>query len=413
MIVDFWADWCGWCDRLDQNTYADPWVVRKAQEFVAVKVNTEGSRKEIDVAVRYQVTSLPTIVFLSPEGRQLFRVNGFQGPGQFPRTLEEALRAARTVMSWEEALARDPDDPRALLALGSHLFDQEYFDECARAAAEGRRPRRRGGRSTERRRTRMLLAILEHVDRNFAEAERLVKEALASGRGPEDQPKLLFVLGRTYVSWGREDEGVATMEVIVREYPQSPVAAKARETLVNLRRAERLTAALRPHPANRLEEAAAGCRSSCGFSSCGQVAAVARDHDLARARRWRQRSASASASGNPASSRPQTTRVGAWTRGERPARRRRSGSPSEAPERADRREAAGPHGRPAGTPRRAPASRGRRSWNTSRSASSTSSALAGQPGEQRAGGDIATRTHARPLRGSQVEARPRRPARAR
>jgi thiol:disulfide interchange protein DsbD len=234
VFVDFWAEWCGWCHRLDRTTYADPWVVRKAQEFVAVKVNTEGSRKELNVALEYQVTSLPTIVFVSPEGRQLLRLNGFQGPGQFPRTLETALQVARRVMSWEEALARDPDDPRALLALGAHLYEQEYLDDArellkkavARDAEEDAEDRRRG---------RMLLAIIEHVTRNFAEAERLVKEALALPSDPEDQPKLLFVLGRTYVSSGREAEAVATLEVIVREYPQSPVAAKARETLVNLK----------------------------------------------------------------------------------------------------------------------------------------------------------------------------------
>jgi|PlaIllAssembly_1097288.scaffolds.fasta_scaffold511403_1 thiol-disulfide isomerase/thioredoxin len=234
VIVDFWADWCAWCHRLDKNTYADPWVARKAQEFVAVKVNTEGSRKDVDVAVRYHVTSLPTVVFLSPEGRQLFRMNGYQGPGQFPRTLEGALQAARTVMSWEEALARDPDDPRALLALGSHLFDQEYFDE-SRDLLQRAVARDGEAELDERRRARMLLAIIEHVTRNFGEAERLVKEALSLQPGPEDQPKLLFVLGRTYLSSGRQAEGVATFEVIVREYPQSPAAAKARESLVNLR----------------------------------------------------------------------------------------------------------------------------------------------------------------------------------
>jgi thiol-disulfide isomerase/thioredoxin len=234
VIVDFWADWCAWCHRLDKNTYADPWVARKAQEFVAVKVNTEGSRKDVDVAVRYHVTSLPTVVFLSPEGRQLFRMNGYQGPGQFPRTLEGALQAARTVMSWEEALARDPDDPRALLALGSHLFDQEYFDE-SRDLLQKAVARDLDAGLGERRRARMLLAIIEHVTRNFGEAERLVKEALSLKPGPEDQPKLLFVLGRTYLSSGRQAEGVATFEVIVREYPQSPAAAKARESLVNLR----------------------------------------------------------------------------------------------------------------------------------------------------------------------------------
>jgi thioredoxin-like negative regulator of GroEL len=235
VFVDFWADWCGWCHRLDRTTYADPWVVRKAQEFVAVKVDTEGSRKELNVALEYQVTSLPTIVFLSPEGRQIYRLNGFQGPGPFPRTLEAVLQVARRVMAWEEALARNPDDPRALLALGTHLYEQEYLDD-AREFLKKAVERDGEENAEDRRRARMLLAIIEHVSRNFAEAERLVKEALALPPDPDDQPKLLFVLGRTYVSSGREAEAVATLELIVREYPQSPVAAKARETLVNLGR---------------------------------------------------------------------------------------------------------------------------------------------------------------------------------
>jgi len=235
IIVDFWADWCGWCHRLDRTTYADPWVARRAQDFVAVKVNTEGSRKELDVALKYHVTSLPTIVFISPEGRQLYRLNGFQGPGQFPRTLEAALEASRAVMPWEEALARNPDDARAYLALGTHLYEQEYFEEARELL---RKAVSRDGEvdAEERRRARMLLAIIEHVSRNFAEAEKLLKEALTLEPDPDDEPKLLFVLGRTYVSSGRQAEGAATFEFIVREYPQSPVAAKARESLFNLGR---------------------------------------------------------------------------------------------------------------------------------------------------------------------------------
>jgi thiol-disulfide isomerase/thioredoxin len=236
VIVNFWADWCGWCHRLDKTTYADPWVARKAQEFVAATVDTEGSRKQRDIAVKYQVASLPTIVFLSPTGRQLGRVNGFQGPGQFPRTLEAVLQIARRVMGWEETLERAPDDPHALFALGAHLFEQEYFDE-ARELLKQAVARDAGQEPDNRRQARMILAIIEHgYTRNFAEAERLVKEALALQPDDEDQPKLLFFLGRTYVSSGRQAEGVATFEVIVRQYPQSPIAQKARETLVNLGR---------------------------------------------------------------------------------------------------------------------------------------------------------------------------------
>jgi thiol:disulfide interchange protein DsbD len=240
IIVDFWAEWCSWCERLDRTTYADPFVARAAQDFVAVKIDTEGSRREREVAARYDVTSLPTIVFLSPEGRQLWRVEAFQGPGQFPRTLAAALEVGRNVIAWEGALARNPDDPRALSALGAHLYDfgtrlgqrpcldeaRELFQKAV--ARDAQEP------VEERRRARMLLAILYNIGRDFAEAEKMVKDALTLGPKNEDEPKLLFVLGRTYLSAGRRSESVETFQIIVREYPESPVAQKARETLGNI-----------------------------------------------------------------------------------------------------------------------------------------------------------------------------------
>jgi thiol-disulfide isomerase/thioredoxin len=234
VMVDFWADWCDWCHRLDRSTYVEPGVVHKAQEFVAVKVNTEGSRKEQALAARYHVSTLPTIAFLSPEGRQLLRVP-FQGPGQFPRTLDTALQIASQVIPWEQALARNPEDPQALFALGTHLYEQEDLED-ARDLLRKTVARDAESEPEDRRRARMLLAIIEHVSHNFAAAEKLVKEALTLQPDSDDEPKLLFVLGRTYVSSGRQAEGVATFEAIVREYPQSPVAAKARESLVNLGR---------------------------------------------------------------------------------------------------------------------------------------------------------------------------------
>jgi thioredoxin-like negative regulator of GroEL len=235
LVVDFWAEWCGWCHRLDRTTYADPAVIRRAQDFVPVKVNTEGSRRELELSAKYGVRSLPTILFLSPQGRQLFRLNGFQGPGQFPRTLDAARQVAGRVMAWEAALDADPEDAAAGLGLGRHLYEQEYFEE-----AQGLLRRAVQHDSEvhveDRREARMLLAILAHLTRDFGEAERLVKEALSLGPDPDEQPRLLFVLGRTYVSAGRQDEGVATFEVIVRQFPQSPIAQQAKETLTTLRR---------------------------------------------------------------------------------------------------------------------------------------------------------------------------------
>ncbi len=242
IVVDFWAEWCGWCDRLNRTTYVESDVVRRAQDFVAVKVDTEGSQKEREVTRKYEVTSLPTIVFLSPEGRQLRRVNGFQSGYQLPFTMQAALETAHAVIAWESALARDPGDAQALANLGAHLYDigtreaqQQCLDE-ARELLTKAVARDAGSPLDERRRSRMLLAILHNIERDFSEAERLVKDALSLAPKSDEAPRLLFVLGRTYLSAGRRTESVETFQIIIREYPQSPLAEKARETLVNLER---------------------------------------------------------------------------------------------------------------------------------------------------------------------------------
>ncbi len=241
VFVDFWADWCGWCDRLNATTYLDPEVVDKAQEFVAVKIDTEGSDEERAVATRYEVTELPTILFLSPEGRQLARVNSFQGGYAFAHTLDRAMPVARAVIEWEQALARNPSDAHALGALGAHLYEmgmqlgqQQCLDEARELLLKAVRCDSKEP-IDDRWRSRMMLAILENADRRFEEAEQLVKDALSFGPKNEDvAARLLFVLGRTYLSAGRRTESVETFQIIVKEYPQSPLAQKARETLVGL-----------------------------------------------------------------------------------------------------------------------------------------------------------------------------------
>jgi tetratricopeptide (TPR) repeat protein len=210
-------------------------VTAKAESFIAVKVDTEAGPREYDIVDEYRVHNLPTILFLSPRGREVLRVNGFQGPGRFPHTMDRALEAAQRVSAWEKALERDPKDAAALFALGEHLFQQDVFEESyellARAAAhDGKRP------TLERRRTRFLLAILQNVQRQYAEAELVIKEALTIDPQGPDQDKLLFILGRTYVSWGRHEQGMATMQVIVEQHPESPMARKARETLTILKK---------------------------------------------------------------------------------------------------------------------------------------------------------------------------------
>jgi thioredoxin-like negative regulator of GroEL len=233
LMVDFWADWCGWCHRLDRTTYVDSRVVRLSADFVAVKLDTEGTAQERAIAERYEVSSLPTIAFLSPSGRQILRVQGFQGPGQFPGTMETARELGSKVLAWEDSLARSPSAAAALVGLGIHLFEQEDYpgsrDMLRKAVkVDAELP------SLDRKRGRMLLAMIMNYDRKHAEAESLLKEALGIHPATEYDPKLLYLLGKTYVSWGKARDARDVFKRVMDDYPQSYVAQKAREALASL-----------------------------------------------------------------------------------------------------------------------------------------------------------------------------------
>ncbi|HPK09813.1 MAG TPA: DUF255 domain-containing protein [Saprospiraceae bacterium] len=42
IFVDVYTDWCGWCKRMDKNTFSDPEIIKYMNEnFYAVKLNAE------------------------------------------------------------------------------------------------------------------------------------------------------------------------------------------------------------------------------------------------------------------------------------------------------------------------------------------------------------------------------------
>jgi len=90
VLIDFYAEWCGWCKRMDADTYSDKKVAELAKSFVCVKINSDENAK---LANTYQVRGLPTTVFLKPDGSVISVMPGYQPPDQFLGSMNRALES--------------------------------------------------------------------------------------------------------------------------------------------------------------------------------------------------------------------------------------------------------------------------------------------------------------------------------
>jgi thioredoxin-related protein len=97
VFIDTYTDWCGWCKKLDQDTFSNPVITEILNtKFYPVKLNAEGSGSitfqgktyindgksgkahQLAVELLQGRLSYPTVVFLNEKGQMLTPVPGYR-----------------------------------------------------------------------------------------------------------------------------------------------------------------------------------------------------------------------------------------------------------------------------------------------------------------------------------------------
>lgn len=91
IFVDFYAEWCGRCKRLKQNTFPDPQVGTLFNEmFINLAFDIEKADGKA-LAEQYNVRRHPTLLFVNGQGEVVEQATGFQNARRLIELGQSAL----------------------------------------------------------------------------------------------------------------------------------------------------------------------------------------------------------------------------------------------------------------------------------------------------------------------------------
>lgn len=97
MVIDFYTDWCRWCNTLDSATFHDSAVIAFSQNMVFVRVNAD---TDTLTAQKYSIHGYPTVVVAQSDGTEIDRISGYMPPEPFMETIQNYLQDKETLADY-------------------------------------------------------------------------------------------------------------------------------------------------------------------------------------------------------------------------------------------------------------------------------------------------------------------------
>lgn len=238
ILLDLYAEWCGWCKVLEKDVFSSEEFQDWAADFVLLRVDVDDGAGGSALQARFGAFSLPTTIVMDSHRVQVASVAGYARTAEFLGKLEADMAAHRSLLEYYERMREKPSaDPVQLQKLAEELH----------ARGDGRRAvvvyellQRHVEPATPRAAwleyrvadAYRLAALYDDAVRATAEARRLAEAAHA----PVVSESVDLLSYQIAEESGDCKGAISSLEYFLKVHPKSSHRSQARQTLNALRK---------------------------------------------------------------------------------------------------------------------------------------------------------------------------------
>ena len=237
VLVDLYAEWCGWCKVMDREVFSSPAFQSQASRFVLLRLDTDDRGEGTDMAQRFRATSLPTMLVLDGNQALVSEIRGYRETDELLPLLDDADAKHKAFLAdFDRVLAAAK--PADWLAKAKEMHQRGDGPRAAAAFEKVIGAKHLSGDALGW--ARLQLADAYRMGERFDDAKHtasaLRSDLAASTAAPSPDAKQIAErvdLLLLYIAGGRHDcaDAASAFATFEKGYPKSPFLADARRAL--------------------------------------------------------------------------------------------------------------------------------------------------------------------------------------